>query len=154
MVIGLIFAVLILVFGLSAINYSDNTKPPVKTQNKPPLLKQYEFEEKLNKLKQENTAISDSQSKYFKMTKIAKQLEKEKEQEEAIIEYEKALEFAYGEPSLKIHNFAHSIKRLIILYGKTKQKDKLKLILQTSIDKYPDFKESNDWKHRLEKLNK
>ncbi|MEE9408222.1 MAG: hypothetical protein V3V28_09120 [Polaribacter sp.] len=138
----LFFAIIIIVLVVLAFNYENE-----KAERK------YDFEKKLNDLKVKNKGIDKVHTKYFDYSRKGQKLEKEKKIEDAIIAYEKGLEFAYSEPILKIHNYAHSIHRLIILYGKTKQKEKLKQHLQNSIEKHPNFKNAEDWKKRLNKLN-
>lgn len=108
--------------------------------------------QKLKALKTKNNHISKVQGCYFSMVKKANKLEKNKMFDKAINEYNIALNYAYSEPVLKIHNYAHSIYRLIILYGKTKQKNKLKNHLVFSIDKNSSWKDVENWKKRLNKL--
>lgn len=111
-------------------------------------------ENKLKNLKLKNKLLVEIQSSYFKYPKKGEKLEKEKKYLEAISEYEKGLEFAYQQPVLKIYNYAYSIHRLIILYGKTKQKSKLENHLMQSIKRNPNYSNIDDWKKRLTKIQK
>jgi tetratricopeptide (TPR) repeat protein len=59
-----------------------------------------------------------------------------------------------GEQSklLNINNYANDIERVIILYGRTKQKEFLIQFLEEKLKKYPDFRDAKDWAVRLTKL--
>lgn len=70
----------------------------------------------------------------------------------AIESYRKAIKFGENSNRLIFNNYAHSIKRVIILYGKTKDKTALKDYLQEIIDKYPSVSEREDWEKRLAKI--
>lgn len=104
-------------------------------------------------LKNKNNRVSQIQNYFFDFVQNGEIFEKNKDFYSAINEYDKALRFAYSESILKINNYAHTIHRLIILFGKTKQFDKLKEHLELSIEKHPEFRDVKDWKLRLEKLN-
>lgn len=112
-----------------------------------------DLKSKTETLRQENDYFSVAQGFYMEHVKNAKRYESDKNYEKAIEQYKIGLDFAENEPALQIHNFARSIQRLIILYGKTKQFDDLKNILEQSISKYPNYRNVDDWKMRLEKLN-
>lgn len=107
---------------------------------------------KLKELKTKNKNTIEKQEYYFDFVRKAKKFEDNKSLEKAIKTYEYGLEYAYNEPILKIHNYAFSIHRLIILYGKTKQIDKLKSHLENSICNHSNWKDVEDWKKRLHKL--
>jgi hypothetical protein len=173
MALLVIFLIIIIVLVLLSVNYENNKNAKELEKQKEKYLNQdvnvfgvkhkmkdfvrsdsSNIQQKLEKLRIENQNIKESQDFYFEIVRNAEKLEKNKEYEKAIIDYEKALEYAYSEPILKIHNYAFSIHRLIILYGRTKQKNKLKLHLENSIEKNPNYNDAKDWKQRLEKLKK
>ena len=168
---GLIFffIIIVIVFILLAVNYKnnkalENKKEDYLNQDVHVLghkLKVRDFQnidskrlkEKIEALKVKNKHIADVQNYYFSIVNKARKLESNKKYEEAILEYNKGLNYAYSEPILKIHNYAHSIHMLIILYGKIKNYQRLEEHLKESIYKHPDWKDSKDWEKRLNKLN-
>lgn len=83
----------------------------------------------------------------------ARQYEKEQMFIEAIAIYLLSIEKGERSKLLNIYNYAHDIERVIVLYGKTKQKDLLIQFLEEKIKMYPDFRDVKDWSVRLSKLN-
>lgn len=71
----------------------------------------------------------------------------------AIEAYDKAIQFGESSSRLNYANYAHPIKRVVILLGKLKEKERLKEYLQGLIRKHPNAKEVPDWSHRLLKLS-
>lgn len=104
-------------------------------------------------LRKENEYNAMIREYYFEYVNNGKRYEADKNYNKAIEQYKIGLDYAEKEPILKINNFSNSIKRLIILYGKTKQYNELKNILERSISKYPNYRDVDDWRLRLEKLN-
>lgn len=80
----------------------------------------------------------------------AVQLEKEGKPEEALFRYLTAIDTAVKSKALHFGNFSHDIERVIIIYGKLRQKEKLVEFLKLNIEKYPSY--SAEWKIRLAKL--
>lgn len=83
----------------------------------------------------------------------ARQYEKEQKFIEAIVIYLHSIEKGEQSKLLNIYNYAHDIERVIVLYGKTKQKELLMQFLEEKIKMYPDFRDVKDWAVRLSKLN-
>ena len=80
-------------------------------------------------------------------------LEKEEKLHEAIDLYLKSIEFGEQSNRLNINNYAHDIERVVVLFGKTKQKDKLIEFLKRIISAYPDYSDVKKWAVRLSKFN-
>lgn len=83
----------------------------------------------------------------------AQQLEKENKLDKALSVYLQSIEKNENSTKLTISNFAFDIDRAIVLYGKLKQKEKLKVFLEEKINKYRDYRGATDWMVRLSKLN-
>lgn len=108
-----------------------------------------DLNKKINSLKEENDKWEKDFNKLIKLRDEANFLEKSGKLEDSIKKYLEAIEFGENSSRLKINNFLFDIKRVIILYGKTKQKDELKAFLQNVIDLFPDSIDLPDWKLRL-----
>lgn len=81
-----------------------------------------------------------------------KYFEGSKQFQAAIEAYNKAIRFGESSSRLNYANYAHPIKRVIILLGKLKEKERLKEYLQNLISNYSNEKEAHDWNHRLSKI--
>ena len=88
-----------------------------------------------------------------KISKKACSFEKAGELNEAIEEYIKAVKYCEQSSRLNINNYAQDIERIIILYGKTKQKENQIKFLNRVLEKYPDYRDANKWAVRLSKLS-
>jgi len=145
MEIIILFGSILIVFIAFSINSSNNKR------------KSDAFFENLKKetedLRKQNEYDSMVREFYFEFFRNGKRYESDNNYSKAIEKYRLGLDYAVKEPTLKINNFAKSIHRLIILYGKTKQYEDLKNLLEESISNYPDYRDVGDWKTRLEKLN-
>jgi len=85
----------------------------------------------------------------------AKKNEKEEKFELAISTYLENIEYSRSNQRMnKISYIARDIERVIILYGKTGQKEKLKNFLEENINHYPTKRGIEKWEKRLSKLNK
>ncbi|BAX80981.1 hypothetical protein [Labilibaculum antarcticum] len=113
----------------------------------------YNEEESRNeKLKRENREW-ETEFKHLSDSRIKGScFEKENKYFEAIEVYLSSVE--YGEKSnlLSIANYGHDIERVIILYGKLKQKVYLRQFLERMISTYPDCREAIKWDARLAKI--
>lgn len=83
----------------------------------------------------------------------ALQLEKEEKLFEALEIYLDSINKDENSNKLTIYNYAFDIDRVIVLYGKTKQKEKLKAFLEEKVAKHANYNKVNDWIVRLSKLN-
>lgn len=83
----------------------------------------------------------------------ARNFEKRKLYNDAISVYLVAIEQGIMNKRLKFSDYEQCIDRVIVLYGKTRQKDKLKSFLQEQINKYPEYRGIDNWKKRLDKLS-
>ncbi|MBN2890687.1 MAG: hypothetical protein JXL97_02360 [Bacteroidales bacterium] len=92
-------------------------------------------------------------SNYQELIKEAKSYEDLNNWESAIKMYEEALRFG-KQGSLNICNFAHCIDRLLILYRRTKQRDKEIELLLNSLEENKEWEHStyDKWNERLTKL--
>lgn len=83
----------------------------------------------------------------------ARSFEKRKLYHEAISVYLVAIEQGIMNTRLRLSDYEQCIDRVIVLYGKTRQKDKLKAFLMEQISMYPDYRSIGYWKKRLLKLS-
>ena len=83
----------------------------------------------------------------------ALQLEKENKLNEALEIYLDSINKDENSDKLTIYNYAFDIDRVIVLYDKTKQKEKLKAFLEDKINKHQNYNKVNEWIVRLSKLN-
>lgn len=92
-------------------------------------------------------------STYYGLINGAKDSEKEGDVEKSIALYENTLEFA-KKNSLKIHNYAHCIDRLLVLYRKKKDRESEKSLLNYALETHSDFNNPtyDKWNERLAKL--
>lgn len=91
--------------------------------------------------------------KTISLRQKAQQSEKENNLYEAISYYLQSIKQGENSATLNIYNYAFDIDRVIVIYGKTKQKELLKDFIEEQIRKYPDFRGMKDWAVRLSKLN-
>ncbi len=112
----------------------------------------YEFDAELKKLQSENEAWEKDFNHIISLREKASQLEKMQGYYKAIDIYLEAIEF--GEKSVKLNfsNYGHDIERVIVLYGKTKQTEKIFEFLNRIINDYPNVQDTKKWKIRLSKL--
>lgn len=103
----------------------------------------------LEKLKKENVAWKTEFDALMDLKKAATDLEKSGKLSEAIEAYNNAVSFGEKSQRLQVTNYAHDIERLIILYGKTKQKETLMQFLSQLVAKYPNYPASKKWSERL-----
>jgi tetratricopeptide (TPR) repeat protein len=130
--------------------------PPSSLDNKikaRDLIDDYEkFKNDLEALQAHNEAWSKEFHDLGSLREKARQYEKEQRFMEAIALYLFSIERGEQSKLLNIYNYAYDIERVIILYGKTKQKEMLIQFLEEKLEKYPDFREAKDWAVRLTKL--
>jgi tetratricopeptide (TPR) repeat protein len=112
------------------------------------------------KFKRDTEALRDKNDAWFKefhnlgsLREQARKYEKDKRYTEAIAIYLQSIERGEKSKLLNIYNYAYDIERVIVLYGKTKQKELLIQFLEEKIEMYPDFREVKDWAVRLTKIN-
>lgn len=110
------------------------------------------FKKDLEALQAHNEAWSKEFHDLGSLRDKARQYEKEQRFIEAIAIYLNSIERGEQSKLLNIYNYAHDIERVIILYGKTKQKELLIQFLEEKIKMYPDFRDVKDWAVRLTKL--
>lgn len=91
-------------------------------------------------------------SKTISFRNKAQQLEKRGMLDKAIFSYLEAINYGEENDNLNIYNYSFDIDRVIILYGKTKQKKILINFLRDKIAKYEEIYDTKDWSLRLEKL--
>jgi tetratricopeptide (TPR) repeat protein len=124
------------------------------TKSKSDLLDEYEYLKKeTEKLQAENKAWEIEFNQTVSSRQKAQKLEKENKLDEALSVYLQSIERDESSKKLIIYNFAYDIDRVIVLYGKTKQKEKLNTFLEEKINNYQDFRGVQDWMVRLSKLN-
>jgi tetratricopeptide (TPR) repeat protein len=110
------------------------------------------FKKDLEALQAHNDAWSKEFHDLGSLRDKARQYEKEQRFIEAITIYLNSIERGEQSKLLNIYNYAHDIERVIILYGKTKQKELLIQFLEEKIKMYPDFCDIKEWAVRLTKL--
>jgi tetratricopeptide (TPR) repeat protein len=110
------------------------------------------FKKDTEALQAQNAAWSKEFHDLGSLRDKARQYEKEQRFIEAIALYLNSIERGEQSKLLNIYNYAHDIERVIILYGKTKQKGLLMQFLEEKIKMYPDFRDTKDWAVRLTKL--
>lgn len=131
------------------------TLPKHKIEDKKiELLKEYD------QIKRESEILQSENKKWEKefnyiisFRERALQLEKEGKILEALDVYLQSIELNEKSNKLTIYNYAFDIDRVIILYGKTKQKEKLKAFLEDKVNKHKNYNRVNEWMVRLSKLN-
>ncbi|MHA6248822.1 hypothetical protein ACXYMU_12845 [Pontibacter sp. CAU 1760] len=82
----------------------------------------------------------------------ALQLEKEGKLFEALAIYLNSIDKYENSNQLTIYNYAFDIDRVIVLYGKTKQQEKLKAFLEEKVSKHANYNKANAWVVRLSKI--
>jgi hypothetical protein len=110
-------------------------------------------EQKLQIILDQNAALEKEFKELREFMDKALELEKTGNFKEAIVFHLKAIEYGEQSKRLNFSNYGYSIERIIILFGKTKQKDKLICFLQSNIENYKDA-DVSDWSIRLSKLQK
>lgn len=117
------------------------------------LINDYEkFKNDLEALQAHNEAWSKEFHDLGSLRDKARHYEKEQRFIEAIALYLYSIERGEQSKLLNIYNYAHDIERVIILYGKTKQKELLIQFIEEKLKMYPDFRDAKDWAVRLTKL--
>lgn len=111
-----------------------------------------ELKRKTGELRLENKKWEQELNKLISYRKKAQQFEKEKRLDEALLTYKDSIHFGENSPKLQFNNFAFDIQRVIIILSKTKQTNSLSEFLKEKIKKYPEKKETDKWKERLNKL--
>jgi len=111
-----------------------------------------ELEDRNEKLKNENREWEKEFSHLSSLRQDAKILENENNYIRAIEVYLESIEFGERSNKLNIANYGYGIERVIILYGKLKQKDYLRQFLERMISTYPDCREAIKWDARLAKI--
>ena len=125
-----------------------------KEQEKKNIIDAYEkLQQETKRLQEENYDWQKDFNKIIELRNKASLLEKEKKLHESINLYLKSIEFGEQSNRLNINNYAHDIERVIVLFGKTKQKDKLIEFLKRIISAYPDYTDVKKWAVRLSKFN-
>ncbi|WP_318343371.1 hypothetical protein [Flagellimonas baculiformis] len=112
-----------------------------------------ELKKETNRLKRENAVWEKEFSHIIELREKATKLDKSGKYLEAIKLYNEAILFGENSERMKISNYAHDINRVIILYGKSKQIDLLKIFLERIINDYPDYRDFEKWETRLSKIN-
>lgn len=112
----------------------------------------YKLKKETDKIRQENYEWQKEFNDSMLLRQKAQKYEKENNLNEAIVTYLQAIEQGETNEKLNINNYAHDIDRVIILYGKTKQKELLTVFLEQKINMYPNFQEMKKWAVRLSKL--
>lgn len=145
MEIFLIFLAIIIVSGvLGIIDYN---------RKKEKALKEYDEELRKNEaIKRKNDLWKKRWNELINLRNKARSLEKDKEYQKAIDIYLEEINLGENYDNINYNNYSHSIGRVIILYGKSKQYEKLKAYLESQIKKYPNSREVEDWETRLEKV--
>lgn len=111
-----------------------------------------DLKRKTDKLRQENREWEKEFNKITSLRQKAQQFEKENKLNEAIEIYIQSITYGEESEKLNFNNYAFDIERVIVLYGKIKRKDLLKVFLEEIIRYYPDSRSSSEWAVRLSKL--
>ncbi|NJY64317.1 hypothetical protein HC174_16385 [Salinimicrobium sp. CDJ15-81-2] len=111
-----------------------------------------DLKQKTEQLRADNKAWESDFEKVTSLRKQAQDLEKNKDLEKAIETYILSINTGEKSKRLTFNNYAFDIHRVIIVLGKTKQKEQLREFLREKIEKYPTVAESENWKDRLQKL--
>lgn len=110
------------------------------------------LEKKLARIRQENKSWEQDFKSLIRLRERAAQLEKSGKYSDAIEMYLRAICFGESSNQLNFSNYVHDVERVIVLYGKSKQKEEQRLFLKKVIGAYPDFTETKKWIVRLSKL--
>jgi len=110
--------------------------------------------EELKKLQAENKSWEKEFENINIFRNTASDLEKNGKLLEAIEEYSKSISFGENSQRLNLNNYAFDIERLIILYGKTKQTNRLINFLEHIISKHSNYRDTKKWAVRLSALTK
>ena len=133
----------------------DKHSPVKKVDNK-----QIEARQEYDRIKRE-TEILQAENKQWEnefsgkilSREKALQLEKEGKLFDALELYLDSIDKDENSNKLTIYNYAFDIDRVIVLYGKTKQKEKLKAFLEDKVAKHANYNKINEWIVRLSKLD-
>ena len=106
----------------------------------------------LERLKEENERWSELFAIIGSNRSKTNEFEKEVKLREALDVYKHNIEFAINN-GFQYWHFAHDINRVIILLGKLKEHAELSATLSQLIEKYPNVRESQNWRARLAKLS-
>ena len=136
--------------------FSKNKTLPTRNTDsiKIEILNEYEeIKRKTETLQSENRNWQKEFNDVISSRETALNLEKEGKALEALKLYLKSIEKAESSNKLNINNYAFDIDRVIILFGKTKEIEKLKVFLEDKINKHQNYNKVNEWIVRLSKLN-
>jgi len=111
-----------------------------------------ELTQKIEKQKIESAKWGEEFGHTVKYRNRARKLEENKEYEKAVKVYLSSIDYCENSKKMTISNYAFDIERVIILYGKTKQKEEQKLFLERVISRYPEYRDITKWEVRLAKL--
>lgn len=135
-------------------NHKKTSKEEQKTDDSNEFLKEYDdLKDELEKLQNQNRGWEKEFNKIISAREKAQQLERENNLLEALEVYLESIRSNENSDKMTIYNYAFDIDRVIILYGKTKQKEKLKIFLEEKIRRHNNYNRVNEWIVRLSKLN-
>lgn len=106
----------------------------------------------IKKLQAQNREWSRQQNKLRESIDKGWKLDKAGQSEAAIPLYEAGIKYGESATMVKINNYAHFCTRLMIMYRKTKQKEKEVEFISRMIELHPEFNGIDKWKVRLSKL--
>lgn len=132
---------------------SSNKKPESLSEPKSQIIDSYEkLNQETDRIRAENKLWQNDYNKIIELSNKASYFEKLGQIQEAIELYHKAVDFGEKSEKLSINNYAHDIERVIILYGKIKDKNNQIAFLQRVIETYPEYRNVKKWLVRLTKL--
>ena len=130
----------------------NNKSLPIVRPKKKVLSSYEKLKKETERLKNENHKWQIEFDKILILRNKATKLEKSGNYSEATKLYLKCIQYGTQSARLGINNYSHDINRIIILYGKTKERSNQKLFLQNVIKAYPNYRDVKKWKVRLLKL--
>jgi tetratricopeptide (TPR) repeat protein len=110
-------------------------------------------ENEIRKLKIQNASWQKDFNTVINLRNKALLFEKEGKLQDAIEQYCKSISYGEESRNLNLNNYAHDIERLIILYNKTKQREKLVDLLERLVIKYSDSRYFEKWSNKLSSVN-
>jgi tetratricopeptide (TPR) repeat protein len=138
-------------------NIFGSNKSKTSEENK---LKAQQEDEEYETLKAQVDKINEEHASWEKefsilrsLTEKARMLEKEGNLDEAENFYLQAIEFGEKNDKFGLNNYYYDINRLIIIYSKTKQTEKLRNFLEENIAKYSGSNDVKEWFVRLSKVD-
>lgn len=112
-----------------------------------------DIDEGLKKLRQCRESWDIEHESIFSHRNEAMRHDKQGDNQKALTMYLENIEMCKNSNHFNnLNNFSYAIERVIILYGKEKEKGLLKRYLESLIKEYPKSKEVLQWKTRLQKL--